>query len=861
MIIAAEPSPFRLSRLASGVILACGLYTSLAVAVEPQKPAESANATAATPYFNPAFFKHSGAGNGEAPVDLSLFEKGGQAPGSYRVDIFVNKRRAETQDINFSLDDHGQLVPCLSMAQLKKYGVNTSAYPKLLIKDSSCANIAAIDRFNTFFDFNKQQLQISIPQAALANDVRGYIPPEDWDEGINAVILNYDFTGDQTRQRHGGGSSDTQYANLRPGINIGAWRIRTYSTWNRNDDGESSWDTAYTYAQRDIPAWGSQLTLGESTTNADIFDGVPFTGVQLETDDSMRPDSLRGYAPVVEGVARTNAQIIIRQNNYVIYQNYVSAGAFSIKDLYSTGGSGDLYVTVKEQDGSEQHFIVPYASLTNLQRQGTIDYAITTGRYRPDDGSVDETPFTQVSASYGLPWNLTIYGGGQFASHYQSLAIGLGKNMGNWGALSADVTQSWATPEEPINGDVKERGQSWRLRYSKSILETGTTFTMAGYRYNSDGYFEMADILDTYGNKDNLPDRQRNRWELSLSQPLGPGFGSISGSLVREDYWNTNQQMDSWRISWNNHWRAVSYSLSYSYNKNTQSYDNSERYDKDEVFSLSISVPLDKLLPRAWLSYNLNATKGGDTVHSTTLNGYALEGNALNWSVQQGYTQSDEDDNSYNGSLRATYNGTYGTLQGGYSYDDDSERTDYGLSGALIAHRNGVTLAQELGETNALIKIPEASGVRVVNRDGVSTDFRGYTIVNNLTPYRENEVNLDTETLPTDVDLQDTNRMLVPTRGALVRAEYGANVGERALITLRRPDGSVVPFGAMVTPEGGTDGQSGIVASDGEVYLGGLSDNTTLVALWGNNQTCRFVYHSAEAPSAVGVNMVQGECK
>ncbi|KLV62947.1 MULTISPECIES: fimbria/pilus outer membrane usher protein [Citrobacter] len=857
MKIITTSAPLHKTQLALGIMLACGLSCTPIYAAENNTDTKKAMSTPSR--FNSAFFKHSG--SGEMPVDLSVFEKGGQPPGNYRVDILVNKRRVDTQNINFSVDNDGQLTPCLSVAQLKKYGVNVSAYPALTQKGNDCANLLAIKSLSTLFDFNKQQLQISVPQAALANDIRGYIPPEDWDEGINALILNYDFTGDETRQRHGGDISDSRYANLRPGMNIGAWRIRNYSTWNHNDDGSEEWDSAYTYAQRNIPAWGSQLTLGESMTNSDVFTSVPFTGAQIESDDSMRPDSQRGYAPVVQGIARTNAQIIVRQNNYVIYQNYVSAGAFSIKDLYSTGGSGDLYVTVKEQDGSEQNFVVPYASLANLQREGTLDYAITTGRYRPDDSGVNETSFTQASASYGLPWGLTLYGGGQFASHYQSLAIGLGKNMGGWGALSVDVTQSWGTPEEPIDEEVKESGQSSRIRYSKSIQETGTTLTMAGYRYNSDGYYEMADILDTWGNSGPiLPDRRRNRGEISLSQPFGGNFGSISGSLVREDYWNTGQQMNSWRVSWNNHWRAVSYSLGYSYNKNTQSYDRRERYSKDEVFSLSISVPLEKLLPKSWATYSMNSTKGGDTVHSATLSGYALEGDALNWSVQQGYVDVDDDDNTYNGSLRATYNGTYGTVQGGYSYDDYSKRTDYGMSGSVIAHANGVTLAQELGETNALVKIPGASGVRVANNDGVRTDFRGYTVVNTMTPYRENEVNLDTETLPEDIDLTETSQTLVPTRGALVRAEYKANVGERALVTLLRSNGSVVPFGAMVTQESGA-GQSAIVGNDGEVYLAGLSDNTTLLAKWGNNQSCRMVYHSAATPPVTGVTMAKGECK
>ncbi|WP_162872393.1 fimbria/pilus outer membrane usher protein, partial [Klebsiella pneumoniae] len=68
----------------------------------------------------------------------------------------------------------------------------------------------------------------------------------------------------------------------------------------------------------------------------------------------MYPDSLQGYAPTVRGIARTAAKLTIRQNGYVIYQSYVSPGAFSITDLNPTSSSGDLEVTVDEKDGSQQ---------------------------------------------------------------------------------------------------------------------------------------------------------------------------------------------------------------------------------------------------------------------------------------------------------------------------------------------------------------------------------------------------------------------------------------------------------------------------------------------------------------------------
>ncbi|VTR36857.1 Outer membrane usher protein fimD precursor [Serratia fonticola] len=113
-----------------------------------------------------------------------------------------------------------------------------------------------------------------------------------------------------------------------------------------------------------------------------------FRGGQLASDEEMLPDSMKGYSPVVRGIAKSNAQVTVRQNGYVIYQSYVSPGAFEINDLYSTSGSGDLAVTVTEADGSEQNFIVPFASVPVLQREGALKYSLTGRHYRSSDNSV-----------------------------------------------------------------------------------------------------------------------------------------------------------------------------------------------------------------------------------------------------------------------------------------------------------------------------------------------------------------------------------------------------------------------------------------------------------------------------------------
>ncbi|SUG28981.1 outer membrane usher protein SfmD [Salmonella enterica subsp. arizonae] len=250
-----------------------------------------------------------------------------------------------------------------------------------------------------------------------------------------------------------------------------------------------------------------------------MFDSVPFRGVQLASDDDMLPESLRGYAPIIRGIARTNAQVSVKQNGYVIYQTYVSPGAFEIADMFPTGSSGDLDVTIKETDGSEQHQVIPFASLPVLQREGRLKYSVTSGQYRPYDGDIDKEWFSQATAIYGLPAGFTLYGGGQFAQHYQSLLAGFGKNLGELGAFSVDGTQAWSTQQDTD----KESGQSWRVRYSKNMLATGTNISISGYRYSTSGYYSLSETLDTWRENEwkTSNERRRNRAEIMLNQSLG----------------------------------------------------------------------------------------------------------------------------------------------------------------------------------------------------------------------------------------------------------------------------------------------------------------------------------------------------
>lgn len=403
--------------------------------------------------------------------------------------------------------------------------------------------------------------------------------------------------------------------------------------------------------------------------------------------------------------------------------------------------------------------------------------------------------------------------------------------MGQVGAFSVDVTQANAE----LANEEKSTGQSWRMRYSKNFADTGTNFSIAGYRYSTRGYYSMQEVLDGYGDNNIMANRRRNRAELTVSQSLGGSFGALSLSAVREDYWNSDKSMESWSASYNNSWKGISYGLSYTLSKNGSAgnYGNSTSYDKDQMVALNLSIPLERFLPNTWASYSMNNSKNSGTTHSVGISGMALENNALSWNVQEGYGSNGTGNT---GSLNGDYKGTYGEVTAGYGYDKSSKRLNYGLQGGILAHADGVTLSQPLSETNVLIKAPGAKGVSIQNQTGAKTDFRGFTVVSNVSPYRKNDVTLDPSSLPDDVELELTSRTVVPTRGAVVRAEYVASVGMRVLMTLTQANGQPVPFGAIVNIDG-QQGQGFIVGDAGQVYLTGINGDQDLNVFWGDKSS------------------------
>lgn len=762
----------------------------------------------------------------------------GLSPGRYLTSIVWDQERIDKRNLNYLLSkDNSKLIPQFTKAELRELGVKVDTVPAFnhVNEDTLLGDISEYIA-DARYDFSPetQVLQLRIPQIYRDHKISAESNPAFWDDGIPALWTSYYISG--SHQQSSDQSNVSNWASLNSGMNIGPWRLRNASNWG-NDNG---WQSISTTLERDIKSLRSQLQVGQTYTNGELFDSVQMTGVKLETDTSMQPSGLQGFAPVVRGIANSDAKVTIKQNGYTIYQTNVSPGPFEIRDLTQVTAGADLEVTVTEADGTERSFIQASSSVPIMQREGALKYSLAAGKYRDVD-SGEEPGFGQSTLIYGLPYGITAYGGLQGASMYHAGLVGIGADLRDFGSLSMDLT---AAKTRFDDGRAEANGQSWRAQYAKDFPLTNTTVTLASYRYSTAGFYTFQEALDQrnntyddsiYSYRDSY--NRRSRLQLNLSQSLH-SWGSVYANAYQQDYWGMDGHERSVSLGYSSSWQGVNWSLNYSLTQ-TPSTDN------DRQFSVSINVPLSRWLANAWGTYNLTSSKNGNSAHQVGVSGTLLDDNNLNYNLQQTYTDNNV---GYGAYLSSRYRASVGEFSTNYSYQKNSKQWGYSAQGSVVAHSHGVTLGQSIQDAFAVVHITDGDNVKIQNSRGVYTDAWGNAIVPTLTHYRRNTIMVNTQGRD-DIDIQDASLDVTPTKGAVVKADFTARSGKRALLTLKHGL-SVVPFGAMLS----MDGTTSIVGDGGEVYVTGLKGTQRVEAQWGNTAQTK-CSGSVSVPENVGAGI------
>ena len=887
---------------AAGATAATSAADSASVAAGPAAAgADSANSTPANGVDSGSYAEGTTftfdrsmlSGAGSNTTDLSRFEHGNPVlPGSYNLDIYLNNNWVGRRDVRFaSAKPNDSATPCVDRKLLDQLGLHPANLPSELTKQltnaTACVSMGSvIPDASMSFDMGNLRLDTSVPQAYMQQRARGYVSPEYWDEGVTAALLNYNFNS--YRSSNQGQSQMSSYLGLNAGFNLGAWHFRQDSTANWQSATTSAparmrWQNINSYVRRDLPSLGAQLTVGDSYTDGQVFDSFGIRGVQLSTDDRMLPDSLRGYAPVVRGVANSNAKVTVTQNGVQIYQTTVAPGPFVINDLYPTGYGGSLEVTVTEADGRSRTFAVPYASVAQLLRPGTTRFSVTAGQLR-NPSLLHQPDVFQATVQHGFNNLLTGYAGFIRAQGYAAMLLGSAINT-RYGAVAFDITNAGTT----IPGLGSHSGQSMRLSYSKILPETQTSLTVAAYRYSTSGYLSLTDamVARDYAQRglnafsytapatvtmiDGVPlqsvltpaqqaalaghsynpvinpsglQRQRNRFDLTMSQRLGTRGGSLYANVSASDYWNRPGTDTQFQLGYGNSFNRLSYNISTSRARNMLG-----RYDNEYFVSFSLPLGNSSHAPSAML--NLTRDRNGSMQEQAIVNGSLGADNQFNYGASAAHN-SGSDAGGNTGSVNLGYRSPYTVLNASVGAGNGYSQVSFGMSGAVVAHPGGVTFGQPIGDTVGIVYVPGAHGARLANAPGARIDHSGYGLVPYLTPYSLNTIAIDPKGLPLSVQLDATSAQVAPHAGAVVMLKFKTKSGRALVVRARFADGQALPFGAEVFNEKGVS--LGIVGQAGKILARGVDQSGQLTARWNDDQgiaqACSFPYQLA--PHAKG---------
>lgn len=769
-----------------------------------------------------------------AKIDLSKFSDANYVmPGTYLLDIIVNQKTLPQRSILYiPTADNKSSTVCLPPDLISTLALREDVAKKITLwHDDQCADISAISGATVANNIGDGALKITVPQTWMKYADPNWTPPEQWDNGIAGLLLDYSVSGQLNKLSNTNDPSHSVSSFGTLGANLSAWRLRAdyQSTLNGSQGAwDANFDWSQIYAYRPLPMQAAKLTVGEMFLDSNVFDSYRFTGVNLASDERMLPPDLQGYAPEVKGIAKSNAKVTVSQDGRVLHQTTVPAGPFTITNI-SSGVRGRLQVKVEEQDGSVSTFQVDTATIPYLTRPGHVRYNVSVGQPSTFEHQLQGPLFSSSDFSWGVSNAWSLYGGSVLAGDYNAGSLGLGRDLSVLGALSADVTQSFARlPDEP-----ELSGMSFRLNYAKRFDDLDSQISFAGYRFSQDDFMSMSQYLqERYNDSDDQdPGREKELYTVAASKTFMAQDSSKAFTAYltysHQTFWDHREQ-DRYGVS-----ASKIFDVRDIHNVTTSvsAFRSENQGISEDSVMLNLTIPVGE---RRSVGYTLQ-TNNSDVTHLMTYNDYTDANNS--WQASSGVNQ-------HNDALARgyyTHNTGFGSVSANAAYQQDSFASVGGtFRSGITATKHGVAAHQNSGNGNTRLMIDTdgVAGVPISNSAATSNRF-GVAVLSNVTSYYNTDTRIDVNKLAADVEATRPVVQGTLTEGAIGYRSFDVVQGNKLLANIKLADGSTPPFGATVVNKKGQD--RAVVSDDGSAYLTGVKADETLDVVWEGKRQCQIV--------------------
>lgn len=751
--------------------------------------------------------------------------------GLYNVELYVNDRTMGNKTVSFlQLENNDLPELCVDQELLNILNIKKNLLEK--IPPKNCYSIKDFDS-NAFYDFdhNDLKLKLSIPLAIIEYQADGYIPIEKFDKGINSAFIGYDVNAN-TIKFDESSSTNHLYLNLKGGLNWNGFNFRHAGSFSTNEFQLNKYQSYLNTVSTDILPLHSRLTFGDFYTQTYDISSANIRGIQLATDTSMRPTSQQSYAPVIQGIAQTNAIVSVFQDGQKIYERNVPIGNFSIQDL-NTISNDDLTVQITETNGEKSSFIVPNQGSFNLIRLNQFNYNFALGRYHLNEQLTDDY-LAQLSFEYGLSNFISIFAGSNISEPFQNYLLGLSTNT-KYGGLKFSIDSAHA---ELL--DQQLNGYKYKTSYYYTLNELNTNFTINAL-YQTQKYMSLNNTM-SLKNYEYLSDAEidnffrtyllKQQFDISIHQQLSKKYGGLYFNATRSKYWNSDETYSQYQLGYSNSYKRLNYSFGFTKTYNFLNFKNDEN-----KFYLSLSIPLDWNRKTIYVNSNIQHSNQPNNQTTATIGSSMAFGDQSQGQVGLSHNYiSDSSKDQSTLSANLGYSFPQAQLSTNATWNNDFYQYGLTSTGAFVLHRYGLTATNNIPETYTIIHAKDISKANIMNGWGIKTDYLGNAIYSNISPYRPNEISLDVSNLPLNVQLIENQKSIIPRRYSSTLINIDVKKSSNMLLELSTPNDIQIPIGLQVKNK--SDKLIGSFGQSNQLFIENseLLDHELFIS-WGNEST------------------------
>lgn len=711
------------------------------------------------------------------------FSKGERfLPGIVNTNIIVNGTRSFRTDAKIAAD--GNLCideDFLDRIEIKKAKLASLGFQKL----EGCATLDTIYPGASVLQVpSEDKIKISVPPDAV--DYNGKFT-----EGGAAGVLNY--TAYTSHSDFSGSKSNSSNLNLEAGVNLLNWILRSQNNFYKNDGAFKS-ETIYTYGQRTLPELNSTMQIGQIRLRNSVLSGVPINGIHFTPEKS-----LINAGVTVSGISDASQSIMeVRQSGQVIYSTIVPAGPFKIDNVPAALNEGDLDVKITSPSGSSRTYIIPSSSFRSpLQNNTGIYFGI--GKYRGKVPKEISRP-TILSASNG--WKLNkdraINAGTIISEDYQSIGGEVSAIINNAINLSSDLT---------FSNYKNNMSSGLKLGSNISYTLTNGISLFSGVSFYSTGYRELYDTLQS--NSVNYRSKEFYGGASWGNEKVGYFSGSFSESRAVAQ---NSGDGSSYTLNWSKNFSYGRVSINWQQTNRTN-IDNENNIDRR--FFVNVSLPLNNRVQTRIYYRNSNEREvAGSQINAST--------DESTYSLGAEQNTKDGKDGSIFGGVNKNLHYTNAGFYASTSRDDFRVYSAT-ISGAVVGHKSGVTFSPyPVSDTFGVIKLNnEVSGIKIdTPRGPVWTDIYGQAVASNLNPYQQSYIQIDTDKLVKDVDVENGVSVVNPARGSISDINFKIINTRNAILIVSTANGKPLPKGSSILMNNGTYVTTAV--EDGTVFINDL---------------------------------------